>query len=329
MLRLKVVRVFVALAAVFAVSALVIVEADARSRSGSSGSRGSRTFTAPPSTNTAPNAAAPINRSMTQPSSTAAARPGMAPQQTGGFFNRPGLLGGLAAGFLGAGLIGMLMGNGFGAGLGGLASMFGLLLQIALFGGLAFLLWSWWQRRSQQPAMAGGPALNEIASGYDGRPRMGLGALGGLGGGMAPQAEPQQGADEVGIGPDDFNTFEQLLGEVQTAYAREDLTALRERVTPEILSYFSEEMAEQASRGVVNKTEDVKLLQGDLAEAWREGNVEYATVAMRYSMRDRLVDRTSGQVVEGSVDEPVVITELWTFLRSPGGKWLLSAIQEA
>src|SRR3954466_9426067 len=89
---------------------LAISAADARvGGGGSSGSRGSRTFSAPPSTSTAPNAAQPFNRTMTQPGS-----PGMATgaANKGGFFNRPGMgmLGGLAAGFLGAGLLGMLFG---------------------------------------------------------------------------------------------------------------------------------------------------------------------------------------------------------------------------
>ena len=60
---------------------------------------------------------------------------------------------GLMAGLFGAGLLGMLFGNGFFGGLGGLASMFGLLLQI----GLVVLLVSFamkWFRRHQQPAYA-------------------------------------------------------------------------------------------------------------------------------------------------------------------------------
>jgi len=50
----------------------------------------------------------------------------------------------------------------------------------------------------------------------------------------------------------------------------EDLGALGKKVTPEMLSYFSEELADNQSRGVVNRISDVKLLQGDLAESWRE-----------------------------------------------------------
>src|SRR3982751_3650756 len=80
--------------------------ADARIGGGSSsGSRGSRTFSAPPSTTTAPGTAQPFNRTFTQPGSPGMAGPAAAGAAAkGGFFNRPGMgmLGGLAAGFLGA-----------------------------------------------------------------------------------------------------------------------------------------------------------------------------------------------------------------------------------
>jgi predicted lipid-binding transport protein (Tim44 family) len=92
-----------------------------------------------------------------------------------------------------------------------------------------------------------------------------------------------------------------------------------------MLSYFSEDLAANASKGVVNRVSDVKLLQGDLAEAWREGDTDYATVAIRYSLNDQMVDRESGRVVEGGPDEA---TEVWTFLRARGGHWLVSAIQQ-
>jgi len=94
------------------------------------------------------------------------------------------------------------------------------------------------------------------------------------------------------------------------------------------VSYFADDLAGNASRGVVNRVSDVKLLQGDLSEAWREGDVEYATVAMRYALKDFYVDRTSGRVVEGDDAHTGEATELWTFRRDRGGHWLLSAIQQ-
>src|SRR5476649_2129016 len=139
---------------------LAVSSADARVGGGlSSGSRGSRTFSAPPSTSTAPGTAQPFNRTLTQPGS-----PGIGGAAGGGLFNSPGrgLLGGLAAGFLGAGLLGMLFGGGMFGGLGGLSSIFGLILQIGLIIIVVRLAMSWWQRRhaptSAYAGVAAGPA---------------------------------------------------------------------------------------------------------------------------------------------------------------------------
>ena len=301
-------RFLVALAAIAA--ALVLIAADANARAGggfSGGSRGMRTFSAPPATRTAPNTAAPIQRSVTQPSKAgtvgqASARPG--------FFGS-GLLGGLAAGFLGAGLFGLLFGHGFFGGMAGFASILGLVLQVVLVVIVARMLFAWWQRRNMPaPAYAAGhPVTGHSFSG-----------LGGMFGGNAPAGEP------LTIGKSDYDAFERLLGEIQSAYSEEDINALRSKVTPEMLSYFSEQFAENVSRGVINKVDNVRLEQGDLAEAWREDTVEYATVAMRFSLADRVIDRATGRTLEGG--ESGEVTELWTFMRARGDSWLLSAIQQ-
>jgi predicted lipid-binding transport protein (Tim44 family) len=136
------------------------------------------------------------------------------------------------------------------------------------------------------------------------------------------------GQASVVIQPADYAAFDQSLQAVQAAWSRHDINALRALVTPEMASYFAEQLAEQTSRGVHNTVSDVRLLQGDLAEAWSEPGREYATVAMRFSMIDVTYD-TAGRMVEGSATEHVEATEVWTFMRAPGGAWLLSAIQQA
>ncbi|OJU30620.1 MAG: hypothetical protein BGN91_14860 [Nitrobacter sp. 62-13] len=292
-----------ALPLMFAVSA-----ADARIGGGKSyGSRGSRTFSAPPVTNTAPNAARPFDRTMTP------GRPGAGTAATGGF-NRPGMgmLGGLAAGFLGAGLLGMLFGGGLFGGLGGLSSIIGLLLQIGLIVLVVRFAMSWWQRRNA-PAYAG--SAPAPVPGAQANPRSGLGF------GSVASAAPLE------ITPPDYEAFERLLGEIQTAWSNEDVNTLHTLATPEMVSYFTEDLRANDARGVVNKVSNVKLLQGDLAEAWREGNTDYATVALRYSLVDKTIERAGGRVVEGS-DQPQEVTDVWTFARRNGGKWELSAIQQ-
>ena len=140
-------------------------------------------------------------------------------------------------------------------------------------------------------------------------------------GGNAPAGQP------LTIAKADYDAYEQLLGDIQAAFSAEDLNALRAKVTPEMLSYFAEQLGENSSRGLVNRVTDVKLLQGDLSEAWSEANADYATVAMHFALTDSMVERSSGRTVEGG--SPSEVTELWTFMRARGGNWLLSAIQQA
>ena len=243
---------------------------------------------------------------------------------------------GLMAGLLGAGLLGALFGGGFLGGLGGLASMFGLLLQVALIGGLIYLAVRFFRRRSgPQPAFAGagaGGGYERSALGGVGPTGPVAGGIGGLGAGMgAASAEPvrRERADEVGIGPQEYAAFEKTLHDVQTAYGREDVAALWTLATPEMAGYFQEELNDNARNNAINKISDVRLVQGDLAEAWREGATDYASVAMRYSLKDVTLDRTTGRVVDGDRDRPQEVTEVWTFRRDNGGPWKVSAIQQA
>jgi predicted lipid-binding transport protein (Tim44 family) len=286
--------------------------ADARiGGGGSSGSRGTRTYSAPPSTTTAPGTTQPFNRTMTQPGSPSA------PAATGGgFFNRPGMgmLGGLAAGFLGAGLLGMLFGGGLFSGLGGFASILGLILQIGLIILVVRLAMSWWQRRNA-PAYASTSAGPTPAPGPQANYRSPMGF------GLGSSAPPLE------IKPEDYEAFERLLGEIQSAWSDEDVSRLERLATPEMVSYFARDLTDNKARNAVNKVSGVKLLQGDLAESWREGDADYATVAMRFSLVDKTFDRNNGQMIAGG-DQPTEVTEIWTFVRHRGGNWELSAIQQ-
>ena len=305
---------------------LVPAMADARVGGGTnSGSRGSRTDQAPAPTQTAP-AAKPVERSAT-PTQQAQARPAAAPAAAGGgFFARNPFLSGMMGGMLGAGLIGMMFGGGFGGmgGLGGAAGMLGLLIQLALIGGLGYLAYRLFKGRSAAPAAAspayagGMPRPAEPSS-------MGRTLLAGAGGGGAAAAAAPAG---LAIAAEDFNSFETMLSGIQSAYSKGDLAALKTMVTPEMLGYFSEQLSANASRGVENKVDAVKLEQGDLSESWSEGGIDYASVAMRFSMIDVTRRIADGTIVEGNAQVRTEATEVWTFLRSRGGSWILSAISQ-
>jgi predicted lipid-binding transport protein (Tim44 family) len=274
--------------------------ADARVGGGAStGSRGGRTFSSPPSTNTAPKAA-PIEKSITQPG-TPAQSPLAGASRFGGW--RGILMGGLFASVL-ASIFGF----------GALASVLGFILQAAIIGGIIWLVISYFRNRQGRPAMAG-----ESVSGN--RPASNLNYRLDAGGG---------GSSALTIAKEDYDAFERLLGEIQLAYGRGDERALGDRVTPEMLSYFAQELEANKRKGLRNEVSAPKLEHGDLAEAWGEANDEYATVAMRFSLLDATVD-DSGRVISGSRTAPQEATEIWTFRRPRSGtarQWELSAIQQ-
>ena len=75
----------------------------------------------------------------------------------------------------------------------------------------------------------------------------------------APMRPPA--GEALTVAKSDYDAFERSLGDIQTVFSAEDLSALRAKVTPEMLSYFSEQLAGNASRGLINRVTDVKLLR--------------------------------------------------------------------
>ncbi|EBY7415804.1 hypothetical protein D6J61_26375, partial [Salmonella enterica subsp. enterica serovar Alachua] len=207
-----------------------------RAGGGGFGSRGARTYQAPAPTRTAPNNAAPMERSMTpNTGATQTNRPGAAagPQnaaaaRSGGMFGNFGrsMLGGLLVG----GLIGMLLGNG----LGGMAGMLGLLLQVAVIALIAMFVMRMIANRRQTAAAGAG---NAGAQPFNAAQVFGSAKT------AAPQsntasrtpsvnpfankqaeapAAPVVEEEPMDVGQEELDRFEQMLSEIQTAYGRED-----------------------------------------------------------------------------------------------------------
>ncbi len=299
---------------------------------GGMGSRGSRTYDQ--------NGAKPIEQSTTPrpsttpppsasngPTSTAQSSPAMQPS----FMQRNPLLAGLAAGVAGSYIGHMLFGatessarttdageqvgetgkadSGFGS--------TGMLLILMLLGAGAFYYFMR-VRRSTTPDFSG---ITRSSS---------------FNGSLAaePSATTLRTATvDIEVTSADKAAFQQLLTDVQTAWSKQDLTALRRSVTPEMLGYFATALAEQTSLDIANHVEDVTLLRAEVQEAWTEDATHYATIGLDWSARDYTVSLTKqrgepGYLVEGSEETPTETHEVWTFMRYQNAKWLLSAIQQ-
>lgn len=333
-MRHKVLSVFLCLLVALAFSS----EAWAKAGRGSSlGSRGSRTYdrpiersvTPPPATTTAPTTTAPsaqpgASQPMYNPG--AVRQPGMAsaaPAAQPGFFQRNPVMGGMLGGLLGVGIGSMLFGHSpamaAAADAAPGAAMFGSLIQILLIGGLAYLAFRMFRgRRQQQPNQSGADyGQSNQRESYD--PTS-------AGGGFATRSRRVE--KEFEPTADDQNAFSEILMGVQKAWSEGNPVALRRYATPEVVGWMSEDLARDQSRGIRNVMDDVTLIKGDITESWREDKLEYATAMLTFTAKDYVVDAATGKVVEGDPDKPVETTEAWTFARSPGGNWMLSAIEQ-
>lgn len=246
-----------------------------------------------------PNGGSPLSRSITPAPSPGIAGPGFG----GGFFSRHPFLTGLFGGFIGS----MLFGGGFfGHALGGL-------LTLLILGGIILFVARWLFGGGRAAFAGGGFAPRSV-------------------GAAAVPAARYRGRD-VGVADADLNAFQMIHAAVQEAWSRGDLGRLRRLMTPEMAGYFSEELTKNTSQGVQNIVSDVRLLKGDVSEAWEEGDLQYATAHMRWSAID-YVARAGGApsdptaIVSGNPRVPVEAEEVWTFVRRRGGDWLLSAIQQ-
>jgi predicted lipid-binding transport protein (Tim44 family) len=275
------------------------------------GSRGGRTYSALPGADT-------VQRSLMPPAGPSGLTGPRAPAAPGygygyaqpSFAQRhpfmTGVLGGLAGSWLG----GLMFGHpayaygGFGHAGGAFGSLLWLLVLFAI--GLGLFRRA---RRHLHAYPTGRPPAYAMS-------------------GFAPA--PQS---PVTLADRDFDAFGDALNQVQTAWGNGDLAHLQRFVTPEMLSYFSEQLANNRSQGLENRVHNVVLLRGEAREAWAEGVVDYATVRLRWSAVDYTV--RAGRrptdpdfVAEGDPRRPVEAEEFWTFRRSRGGRWLLSAIQQ-
>ncbi|MTJ80119.1 MAG: Tim44 domain-containing protein [Telmatospirillum sp.] len=296
--------------------ALLPALAEAKAGGGSSmGSRGSRTYT--------PNTGAPVQRSLTPPPAAQPSAPPMAAQPAPGLRSeapamapqasmarRNPLMTGMMAGFLGAGL-GALIFGGHGFAGGGLGGVLSLVLQ----GLLLFFVVRWAMR------LFAGRGRPDFAGAAPQSPP-----------GPAPAPAPAHGQarqpQEFPLTQEDLSSFERILTGIQAAWSRNDVDGLRHLVTPEMAGYMAEQLAGNAARGLSNQVQQVRLLQGDVNETWREGGAEYATVTMRWEAGDFMVRIDNGAGAAGDPRSPVATTEVWTLVRQRNGGWLLSAIQQ-
>jgi len=300
--------------------------ADTWARAGggmSSGSRGTRSYSSPSRTYSAPS---PSPSPSTRP--TPAPAPMAQPAPAGGFLRSMagGLVGGLLGGMLFSGL-------GFAGGAGGFGGGGFGMMDLLLLAGIAYLIF-WFVRRkraAQEAALASGPLDRSAVEPY---------SLGGVPTATLDAPTWQQDRDR-GLGhvrqldPGfDEAAFRELCTDrffqIQAAWMRWDLDKLRPLLTEEMQGVFGKQIDAAKAQRQRNKLENITVRSVELTEVWQEAGQEYITVRLLANLLDYTVDDTTGTIVAGSDATPVKFEEFWTWVR-PVGKndWRLSAINQA
>jgi predicted lipid-binding transport protein (Tim44 family) len=305
----------------------------------SSGFRGSRSA-APPRQMTTPPAYKPTPAPPPAPAAPGPQqpRPGLAgpagstpaPASSGwGSFGR-GLAGGLAGGLIGGMIGNMLFGGSHGAGAAGApvggsgCGSFGL-FDLLVVGGLLYLGYRLLNRRRPEgPMTASSAAPVSIPATWQDADKAELPAYN-LVSVLDAIRRTDPSFDEAA-----FKDFAQdVFFKLQGAWMRQDVSLIRDLVTPELFDVLSRDLEELKAKGQINRLENIAVRQVEITEAWQEQGLDYLTVGFFANLLDYTVDAKTNAVVAGSNTEPIKFEEYWTFVRPSGsGPWKLSAITQ-
>jgi predicted lipid-binding transport protein (Tim44 family) len=294
--------VLVVFVAIFLASgSLLTSTADARSKIGG------KSFRSTPSTAPAPKAA-----------------PATATQKSGGFGR------GLAGGLIGGAIGGMLFGSMFGAGGSGMG-----ILPILLLGGVGYFLY----RKMTKATQAGQSPTGNFNSFPGKTGGFGQPMSGGATAGTPPPPPGSAQAVENGIAQIrnndpgfDPNYFKEIASDVffqiQAGWMRRDLDSYRHLLGDELAAEYEEHFVEMRQKGIINKLESIAVRKVEINDAGSTGTEDFVTVLFTANLLDYTVNETTGDLVEGSMTEPVKFAEEWTWARPLGTEnWKLEGIK--
>jgi predicted lipid-binding transport protein (Tim44 family) len=291
------------------------------------GSRGSRTYDGGSYGN---KNYAPVNKSTTAPKvdnngyNNSRSTP-TSPNAASSFFQRNPFMAGIGGALVGSWIGHMIFGNsmgGMGIGGGAGSSLINFLLIALAAGGIWF-----WIRSANRKSVAGMP------NNFDQQNYENVNNFNGPFS-SAVQGQVVNQDNNIELPKSEQNKFAQILIDVQNAWSMQNLEALKKLVSVEMYKYFTDTLNQNLSQSLANKVENIKVLNVDLSEAWREDESEYATIMLEWSALDytcniNVNSDSANYIVEGDNQNPTESSEAWTFVRyGINGKWILSAIQQ-
>lgn len=250
-------------------------------------------------------------------------------KQTGQNQKKSGFGRGMMGGLLGGALGGMLLGSMFGMGGSGMG-----ILPLLLLGVVGYFLY---RRFAAKPPRGASP-------GY--QPPRQDSSLGEKNGSTQdafnppppPQAPVQssleEGLDLIRIADPDFDTdyflevASDVFFKVQAGWMRRDMASYRHLLGAQLASEYETQFAEMEAKGELNKLENISIRNVKVVAAGSEGGEDFVTVLFTANLLDYTVDDKSGDLLSGSMTEPVKFAEEWSWARPIGSQgWKLEGIK--
>ncbi len=237
-----------------------------------------------------------------------------------------GMMGGIAGGVIGSMLFGSLGHAGTGGfGGGGIG-----LIEILLFGGLAFMAYRMF---SQRKLGAGAQRNAYSADAYSGTslPTQNAPQLSR----MNSESELSQQLQASNPGFDLARFKDERMDDfirLQTAWNGRDISTVAPYLAPELQQQLESDISDLKRKGQINRIESIMVRNTELIETWSESGQEFATVRFKANLLDYTVNESNGQVVSGDSTSTIKFEEDWTFVHAVTGniaspKWKLSAIE--
>ncbi len=239
---------------------------------------------------------------------------------------------GLAGGLLGGALGGMLLGSMFGMGGSGMG-----ILPFLLLGVVGYFLY---RRFKARPAAGSSPGYQPPPSqgnsfGGNSSPNQG-----GFASPPPPPVEPtlsslEEGLALIRIGDPDFDTdhFVEVASDVffkvQAGWMRRDLSSYSHLLGKQLASEYAAQFAEMEAKGEINKLESISIRKVEVVAAGSDNGEDFVTVLFTANLLDYTVDDKSGDLISGSMTDPVKFAEEWSWARPLGTQdWKLEGLKE-
>lgn len=265
-----------------------------------------------------------IKPSKVSPSKAPGSSPAASPA-TGGGFSR-GLMGGLLGGAIGGMLFGSMFG---GSGIG--------ILPLLLLGGAAFFLYRKFagarQAANNHPSGLFGGQTIQYASSHsqDSTTPFKTQPPPVIGGSLK-----EEGIGQIQQYDNDFDPVHfaevatDVFFQVQAGWMRRDLSSYRHLLGDQLAGEYEQHFAEMREKGHINKLESMAVRSAEVTQAGSDGTEDFVTVLFTANLHDYTVNDTTGELISGSMTEPVKFQQEWTWARPTGTQnWKLEGLREA